>query len=358
LRNPSEPLAQPLPSTLRRMNVFLKYFAISFAIAPLIYAVLALSCIRAPVLAEYWVPEMIAVKRRIADELPTEGRIIVAGGSSVLFGVDAKLASMQLGLPVFNFGLHAGLRLPRLLDLIAQVTRSGDKVILQLEPNYFEKSTELSEWDMSATIGWDHQAWDAKGPLDKAGFIARISPDLILSMMGAEILKEVSPSQIQPRLDALDGSLAWSKFKARKGTKSFSYSVENFDGFGDIENADAALFKGDGVDPRIPRHISSAALATLQNFTDQIRAAGAQVFFINAPYLSMNPDLKLEELRRIEASFNVEIATLGKFIDSREELIMDRGLFFNTALHLNSAGRKLRTEWLVRHIRETITPRP
>ena len=50
--------------------------------------------IDAPIAAEYWIAELITVKRELAKEYAGKNKIIVAGGSSTLFSVNALINPM------------------------------------------------------------------------------------------------------------------------------------------------------------------------------------------------------------------------------------------------------------------------
>src|SRR5690606_36467004 len=67
-------------------------------------------------------------KEEIAEKLP-QPRIIVAGGSGVLFGVSAGQIEEATGMPCVNYGVHAGLALRYLLHRTLEVAREGDLVI-------------------------------------------------------------------------------------------------------------------------------------------------------------------------------------------------------------------------------------
>ncbi|MBR1543619.1 MAG: hypothetical protein IJ626_01840 [Muribaculaceae bacterium] len=65
-------------------------------------------------------------------------RIIFVGGSSVAFGNDSQTISDSLGMPVINFGLHAGIGIKYpLTDCLSHVHK-GDVVVAQIEyPNFY-----------------------------------------------------------------------------------------------------------------------------------------------------------------------------------------------------------------------------
>ncbi len=76
-------------------------------------------------------------KLQLLTETPGQ-RIIFVGGSSVAFGNDSQTISDSLGMPVINFGLHAGIGIKYpLTDCLAHVHK-GDVVVVQIEyANYY-----------------------------------------------------------------------------------------------------------------------------------------------------------------------------------------------------------------------------
>src|SRR2546430_777789 len=90
-----------------------------------------------PISAEYWARELIVVKEKLASMICCSPRIIFLGGSSTLFGIDAEEVTARIGLPTMNMGLHAGLRLDRVLSVGEHVVRRGDVLVLALEVGYY-----------------------------------------------------------------------------------------------------------------------------------------------------------------------------------------------------------------------------
>ncbi len=75
-------------------------------------------------------------------------RIIFVGGSSVAFGNDSKTIGDSLGMPVVNFGLHAGIGIKYPLEDCLAYVHKGDVVVIQMEyANYFNGGNgEASTW--------------------------------------------------------------------------------------------------------------------------------------------------------------------------------------------------------------------
>lgn len=67
----------------------------------------------------------------------SDKRIILIGGSSVVYGTDSKTIVDSVGLPVVNFGLHGGIGIRYVFEDFVRYARKGDIVILQIEYENF-----------------------------------------------------------------------------------------------------------------------------------------------------------------------------------------------------------------------------
>lgn len=320
--------------------------------ACLTYYAAVLIFIDAPIPTEYWVGEMITIKQELVKKYAGKTKIIIAGGSSTLFGIDAEYASKQLDMPVINFGLHAGLRLEKILQEASAVVERGDFLVLPLEPPYYDCYKKLSRWQVENIIGWDHDAWEKMDYLEKGKFISLVSPSTFGQMVVADIQRRFLPAKIDDRLTSLDNSLVLSRFRARTMPQVFKYSAYHLDNHGDMLRTEGAQFKGFGRDVSEPRHVCDKTVNLLVNFVDGMKKKGVHVYFANTPYIAVG--VGKDEVRKDEVSFQKEFASVGCFIDKREDLVFDRKYFFNTDLHLNAEGRALRTDLFINAIRKNI----
>src|SRR5665213_1257330 len=63
-----------------------------------------------------WINNLLQQKQLIAKRKALKGpRLVIIGGSGVLFGCDAELIEKKLNIPTVNFGTHAGLGMRYLL---------------------------------------------------------------------------------------------------------------------------------------------------------------------------------------------------------------------------------------------------
>jgi hypothetical protein len=334
-------------------------FLVAFFLTVLVlvggYVGLGLALLGAPIPAEYWVREMMTIKRQLASEIVApQGRILVAGGSSTLFGVDAEAASRRLDRPVFNYGLHAGLGLPTILQAVGSAVKRGDDVVLMLEPAYFRCHPRFTEWQVANLVGWDHEAVAAMGPLDKLELVSAIPPAMLVQMVQAKAQLRFSPDSVALRTATLDDARVLQKFRQRPVPTQFEYSAYHLDDRGDLQRIDGTRYSGRGVSVGQPNNVCDDTFARLAGFRDEMKAKGARLFFANTPYIGTPASVDMALLRKGEETFRRQMAPLGCVIDRREDLVFPLDHFFNTALHLNDVGRARRTALLVDALRTQV----
>lgn len=318
----------------------------------LVYFMAVLIFIDAPIQAEYWVGEMIVAKKELVNRYAGERKLVIAGGSSTLFGIDAEYASNQLGMPVINFGLHAGLRLEKILQEVSTVVEPGDLLVLQLEPPYYDCHNRLNDWQIRNVIAWDHDAWKKMNYSERAEFVTLVSFDMFHKMVDAEYQRKFFPERIGDRIASLDNSLVLSKFRNRTTPLKFEYSAYNLDNYGDMLKTEGSTFKGAGLDPSKLDHICAETRHQLKEFVESMKQKRVSVYFANTPYIASN--IGNDEIEKSELSFQQELSAFGRLLDKREDLVFDRKYFFDTNLHLNASGRTIRTKLLINSIRNIV----
>jgi hypothetical protein len=75
-------------------------------------------------------------KTDLIDSIPSP-RLIVVGGSSVLYGQDSRAFEREVGMPVINMGTHGGLGLRYMLSNVRAHIGRGDVVIVASEYSHF-----------------------------------------------------------------------------------------------------------------------------------------------------------------------------------------------------------------------------
>ena len=219
------------------MQSYLFKLTFTFLTLLMLHVIILLS-LPAPFAAEYWVHELIVMKRSMLAALPSP-RIVLMGGSSVLFGYDAKKIKSELGIPTFNFGVHGGVRLDRLLSWGQEVARPGDIFVLALEePFYNCNQSSWSPWQVRNALAWDRDYFNSFPILDRilavsSAGVASLAFETIFSYVEVTFISD----SFEKRVRSIEPDEAIvSRIRAgMPKAKTFEYSAENIDDRGDIQ---------------------------------------------------------------------------------------------------------------------------
>jgi hypothetical protein len=317
---------------------------------------LVLFNVRAPINAEYFIRTFVIVKSDILSKLPSP-RIILAGGSSTLFGIDAIQVERAMGFPCANEGVSAGQRLDDLLEPVRKQARSGDIVLLALEGSLYMQDGSWDEEQLKNALAWNPNEVDGKSVAERFRIFSEAAgPELDFSLLRAQFEQRFHPSAIARRVAALAPvpQIA-ADFYAHLGqSPAFEYEPTNLDARGDILHTDTGeIYWGKAGSASEPDGIGPAAAGTLSRFLAEMKSRQVRVFFIHTPYLIDGaPD---ENWKAAETSFSDALARIsGRLIDRREELFFARKYFFNTRFHLNAEGRAIRTQRLIEDLRAAL----
>jgi hypothetical protein len=330
-------------------TLFLTSIVVAF-----LYFSLVLLLAPAPIAAEYWVREMITVKRSIAQKYRGQHKIIIASGSSTLFGIDAKQLSDELKIPVLNFGLHAGLSLETILSEAESAAEKDDTIILSLEPHYYCIS-EPTSWQGRTAIAWEHDRWETMSLQDHIRVISILGPTILWELVEAKIQEAFFPTSIAFRLATLDDKKILAKFASAPEPRTFAYSAYHLDPWGNMRKIEGSFYFGSPkLSPEGRGTICSESRRLLQAFAESLSRKGVALYFANIPYVETGK-LNMEKVKAAARQFTDALSQFGPVLDDRSQLILNRTFFFNTPLHLNAEGRKLRTQILVNAIRKNET---
>ncbi|MBE6665629.1 MAG: hypothetical protein E7603_05350 [Ruminococcaceae bacterium] len=266
----------------------------------------------------------------------TEGeKIVIIGGSSLAFGLDAKLLSETLGKPVINFGLYATLGTKVMMDYTKDAIGEGDIIVIAPEMNEQTWSTYFN-----AEAMW--QALDGN-----FSDFRHIDSDNYPAMLGSF------------------WKFAASKAKYFKQELDISglgiYKASSFDEYGYIANnrdKDYNIMAG-GFDSGKPITFSTDMISPefvdyVNEYVKYAEKKGAKVYLASCPIneSALPLDVSMEDIEAyctaLEELFDCPV--LGRAEDGVLEegspayMIYPSGYFFDSNFHLNSAGAVLHTK--------------
>lgn len=305
----------------------------------------------AAIRAEYWVGELMVVKREIVRSYHGQRKILFVSGSSSMFDIDTLALTRNLGLPVLNLGLHMSLPLSEILSMGSDAAESGDVVILPLKPHYFCEGG-LTTWQIRNQIAWDRDRWIALGPLDKLKAAGKAGPMLPLEIALARTEQAFAPESLSKRLRALDARETVTRFHASLPPRSFSYSAYNVDALGNMLGTESTgPFRGVAQSASATSGLCRSSRALLKQFTIQLQARGVRVFFAGTPYVE-DGRVDAAVIDAADEGLASQLTDIAPVLERRTSLVFDRRFFLDTDLHLNAEGRVKRTRLLLKALRD------
>ena len=329
-------------------STFFKIIALAFLLGAIWFAVLWL--VRAPIASEFWLRELMIVKRSQVQKLPSP-RIIVVGGSAVWFGVDATLMERELGRECYNYGLHAALRPEWILDEVRKVVRPGDFLVLMLEGPFYKKTPDWDTWALRTAIAWNPDWIDRLTFVEKAKAILKAGTlDMALEILETKAHQAMHSPIIKKREKSLEGEDAVLKrFSEEQGNyDGIVYAQSNIDDRGNVLHNEGCRYTGQGFGSAQQGEgcISSHMKMLLSKFLGDMKAKGVKVVVVHAP--SHLKDPANPHWVVIEENLRRDLGLLGvEMIDCREDVIFWKESFYDTPWHLNTKAREQRTRRLI-----------
>ena len=256
-------------------------------------------------------------------------RIIVFGGSNVALGVDAQLIQESLGVAAINDGLHGGLGVVPMRELM-EYMRPGDVIIVSLEYSTFAEKGSL-RGDPAFLSDWiefePRRISHLFDPWAEA-------PGIYLTM-----LQRKANRQLNILLHT--GS--------REEMRAF-FEGQSFDANGDFIGHLGKEPTSKITNMRYPvAAFDEEAFAFLAEFQRFARGMGAQVYF-EAP-ASRQTNCILTGMEQMKSFFEIFAQKTGiPVLTPLDDVCLPDQYFFDTPYHLNEQGRKIRTKRLIENL--------
>lgn len=324
----------------------------SVFICATIYFSIVLLLFPSPIAADYWIREMIVIKHDIASKYKNKNKIIVMSGSSTLFSIDTNMLTKELNLPSINYGLMVGLPIETIFNEIKKVVKTGDIIILPLEPDYYckEENNGFREFEIRNAIAWNYEYWNQLNIIEKISSVIFMNARFPIEVLKSKWSQIVNPEILKQRLEALDDGLILKKFNDEsKKIDENIYSIYNVDSLGNIRNTNDSTYQGSPRRADVDIKICEKTYNRLLKFTTEMKDNGVRIYFAHTPYVKLD-DLDYKKIKDTGEEFNKKISVIAPMLDNKEELLFPLSSFLNTELHLNSIGRKDRTQNLIKSL--------
>ena len=263
-------------------------------------------------------------------------KIIIVGGSNAAFGFDSAAISEATGMPVVNMGLQGSLGLRWPLNDIKPYIREGDIVLLS--PEYHNLLSRLQGGDaLTQVLIFYPQGMNSLTSLNDIIQVLQAIPNI-----HTMAIKDYLELELREKCD----------FLCRNG--EYVYLRSAFDpATGDI-NSNQAKNSNEESDFRfklswpVPNRDLESSVRFLNNFNDYVEAQGANLYYI-PPSFSDNFSADTGENLEATQHYLQEHLTFP-VLCSLSDSIFDRWYMFDTPYHLNSDGRTVRTEIVIRDL--------
>ncbi len=267
-----------------------------------------------------------SMKLDLVSEIKEE-KMVLVGGSNVVYNLSAEEISKQFDISVFNMGTTAYLGLDFFVSQIKTYANSGDIIVLSLENSVYSNIVDYQT------------VWQAIENHDNMYEIIPFSyiPHLILNYY-----------------HYAKGKLFIHDSDMEIDTKQAGYSSANFNEYGDYiiehpENILTDLYtKGDTyvINEDIVERSVLNELNSLKKWADE---RDVKIYLTYAPFNRLAVENEnLQDIKHFE-EYLIEHCNIP-WIGSYEEGMMHESLFYNSNNHLNSNGKKIRTEDFIKDV--------
>lgn len=288
------------------MKILFKKLIFFAILVATLYGLSAYIILHSPSVTE---PTFYNMKNRLLQQVPSP-KIIVVGGSSVLFGIDSTILEKNTAIPVVNLGGTADYGLKFMLEEVRRYSNQGDIVILSPE---YELMNNKNQY-----YGGNEVIMIATKNIEASKNITDLQQKLYLftkipALLFPRFFFASDPSNL-PITDK--GNLDWDRASSRKNLKLNQFTASN-----------------------LP--LNKFILSELIEFREHMGSRGVKLV-ITPPYIPETAYLKHKtSLDRVYR----QLASAGfTLLSTPNAAVLSEQLFFDTMYHPNVVGRMIRSE--------------
>ena len=247
------------------------------------------------------------------------GSIVLLGGSSVAFGYNSPMLSEDLGMPVINAGLNAGVGLKLMVEESFPYLKKGDVLVFSPEYDHF----------------FGDFAYGFK-PLAEVFFQGRGACASKMNWRQWRVVFFHMPMMLQQRLE-------YAIKRSFFSPESTTYQLSSFNEYGDIvahwkEQHELLQINLEKESIKEPNRV---VFLWLEKQLREISERGVQVYMV-PPILAQTAYANKEDnIQRVESKFQ-EIGF--PFVCPPAKMAYPDPLFYDTFYHLDSLGAAIHTE--------------
>ncbi|MEO0895731.1 MAG: hypothetical protein AAFY71_05005 [Bacteroidota bacterium] len=274
-------------------------------------------------------------KHAALDSLSGNGpKVILVGGSNLAFGMDSKMVSEELGMPVVNMAVHAALGLKFMLDDSRPFVEKGDIVVIVPEyPHFYDTYP-------STFYGADELL------------------TVVLDVLPGEV-SYISAKQwthLYRYLPKYIGNKYYGLVKFRNGRKftgkGAAYRRATYNKFGDNEgHLDMKSYPA-VVPPHVDHDVDQDVVDYLNDYQAFCESKEAKTFFSYTVIQDTGFYRTIKHIEKLEPKLEEELNM--PILAPASKLRLPERLFFDSQEHLNKEGRELRTKMFIEDLKKKL----
>jgi hypothetical protein len=285
-----------------------------------------------PTQSSRWAYEINQRKLQAAAKIQ-KPKLLLAGGSAALFGIQAELIESTLDYPTVNLGTHAALGARYMLYMVRQVAKPGDTIVLGFEYSTYSGRIKRDGLYLDYLLARD-PAYFRELPLSEK---FQVAMSVTMPRLRKGLRNRFRPERQRPFYDVYDPA------KLNSHGDQLGNHAANRPSNRRLYMPERVLMTG--FEGKIP-----PTFEAIEPFVRWARANGVRVYatypnIVDHPAYHTDTARKgLERLRQAYERLGVPV------IGSVEESMLPASAFYDTHYHLTREGARGRTERLIPHL--------
>ncbi len=256
-------------------------------------------------------------------------KLILTGGSNVLFGFNSEIISQQTNKPVINHAIHAGYGLQYIIDdLLQQNITKGDTIILAPEYSHFIGNGRFGNEPLLFSLT----------AVPKNIKLIRLRQLINMS----SFLPKFAFGRIKSFIYNLKSKQQPSASSSKKNYTEYSINAH-----GD-HNTHWNLGKTAFDNYEFTGKIDNGALEMLQDFNARLKTIGATLIITFPSLTQSSYQLNATTIQKIHQRL---LKNDFSIIGQPKDYVFENTLFYDTPYHLNGKGVLKRTHLLLEHLK-------
>lgn len=290
-----------------------------------------------------WLNKIYEKKIAYANSIKTN-KIVIVGGSNVLYSVKTEEIEKKIGIPVVNAGTNAGLGLRYLLDRVKRdFIKPGDIVLLSVADDILNLDDTSPENFLKSGILFKYIVSFDKKYMHNLNIYQKVFGYLTIDIK--DLLK----------------SLIFEQNHKKQGLDALVYDIYSDSNLN--KNGDQLLNKGhmtavfNKSNPTIKEfkeHLNEKSSSMIQftSFIQWCKNNNIKILY-TYPSIPFHKEYNNSEYNIFRNDLNTFLAKNSiKILNTKDVYFLSNDNFYDTNLHLNEKGREIRTSAIIRELKK------